>query len=536
MTSSPISKFDAADPRVLLVAAERATLYRARRGRIVDALQFMAGDEGLAAFARYLAAAPTAPVSILVDVVEEEYRQDTIPHVFGRDRRAVLGRRFARQFRGSPYWLALAQGREPGGRRDERVLLAALTRPELVSPWVAELLAHRVPLVGIHSLPVLGGKLLKRIGAKGQNILLISVQQVSGLRQTFFRDGHLKISRLAAMPRFGTVPYASFVGSELDKLRRYLNSLALTSRDAPLEVYMLSHGDLLAELRQECRDSDTERFRLVDIADLARILRIAGDVRTPYADLVFAQLLLDDPPRVQYAQPAERRFYTLRRARIGLFIAGVTLLLASTAYSTLRFVEALDLKQQALDAAQKANFYWERFELARRGLPPTPVEPSEIEQAVAIVATLEARRSTPLPWLAAVGAELNAAPEIRLEEVQWTASSDPNAVPAATQRETPVKDPIAPSADYAYYEIGILRGEIAPFSGDWRSAIARVDALAAALRAHPRAVRVEVLSYPLDLESTAKVSGDPATAWGETLTARFALKLVLGVANDAPAG
>ncbi|MGE3771373.1 MAG: hypothetical protein AB7I32_00485 [Gammaproteobacteria bacterium] len=521
---------------MLLLAAERATLYLARAGRVVDALQFPAGDEGLAAFARYLAAAPSAPVAILVDVVEEEYRQDTIPHVFGRDRRAVLGRRFARQFRGTPYWLALAQGREAEGRRDDRVLLAALTRPELVTPWVSELLAQRVPISGIHSLPVLSRELLKQLGAKGQNVLLISVQQASGLRQTFFRDGQLKISRLAAMPRPGTVPYASYVSSELDKLRRYLNSLALTSRDGPLEIYVLSHGDMLAELEQECRDTDTELYRLVDVAELARKLKIPGEARTPYADVLFAQLLLDAPPREQYAQPDETRYYTLHRTRIGLLVAGVIMLLASTAYSTLSFVEALGLKQQALDAAQKADFYRDRFELARRGLPPTPVEPGDIKQAVDVVAALEARRATPLPWLAVLGAELAKAPGIRLDEVQWTVAADPNVVPGArADAEVPPEAYIAPAAAFMQYEIGILRGEITPFEGDWRAAIARIDALAAALRAHPRAVRVDVIAYPLDLESTSKVSG-AANAAPEAQAARFALKLVLGVPDGIHAG
>lgn len=533
MTSSPTSRFSAADRRVLLLTAERATLYLARAGRIADALQFPAGDAGLAAFARYLAASPGAPVSLLVDVVEEEYRQDTVPHVFGRDRRAVLNRKFARQFRGTPYWLALTQGRDPEGRHDDRVLMAALTKPELVTPWVNELLEQRVPITGIHSLPVLSRVLLKQLGAKGQNVLLISVQQASGLRQTFFRDGHLKISRLAAMPRPGTVPYASYVSSELDKLRRYLNSLALSSREGPLEIYVLSHGDMLAELEQECRDTDTEHYALVDIAELAKKLKIPVDARTPYSDMLFAQLLLDAPPREQYAQADETRFFTLHRARIGLLVGGVVALLASTAFSTLNFVEALGLKQQALDAAQKAAFYQDRFELARRGLPPTPVEPGDIKQAVDVVGALSARRATPLPWLSALGGALAQAPDVRLEDLQWTVATDPNAEPGATtppQSAAIARDPV-----YAQYEIGIFHGEITPFEGDYRHAIARVDALAAALRAHPRAVHVEVVAYPLDLDSTSSVSG-AARAEPERQEARFALKLVLGVPDGVHPG
>ncbi len=533
MTSSPRSRFSTADRRVLLLSADRATLYIARGGRIADALQFPHGDEGFAGFARYLAASPSAPVSILVDVVEEEYRQDSIPHVHGADRRAVLSRKFARLFRGTPYWLALNQGRETAGRRDERVLLAALTRPEVVTPWITELLAQRVPVIGIYSLPVLSRELVRKLDAKGQNVLLISVQQASGLRQTFFRDGHLKISRLAAMPRPGTVPYASYVIAELDKLRRYLNSLALTSRDAPLEIHVLSHGDLLAELERECRDSEVEKFTLVDVATLGRQLRIAAPADTPFSDMLFAQLLLDAPPREHYAQASETRYYRLHQTRMALLVTSALALIASTLFSTFEFVEALGQKQQALDAAQKATFYQERFELARRGLPPTPVEPADIKQAVDVVAMLEARRSTPMPWLAILGNVLVRAADVHLDSVAWTVSVDPNAVPGG--KAPPETGPLARDPAYPQYETGVFSGQIASFEGDFRAAIESIDALVASLKAVEHVVHVEVLSYPLNLDPAASVSGGALEA-ASSREARFEVKLVRGVPDGLHKG
>jgi len=533
MTFSPRSRFSTTDRRVLLLSADRATLYVARGGRIADALQFPNGDEGFAGFARFLAASPSAPVSILVDVVEEEYRQDSIPHVHGADRRAVLSRKFARLFRGTPYWLALSQGRETAGRRDERVLLAALTRPEVVTPWITELLAQRVPVTGIYSLPVLSRELLRKLDAKGQNVLLISVQQASGLRQTFFRDGHLKISRLAAMPRPGSVPYASYVIAELDKLRRYLNSLALTSRDAPLEIHVLSHGDLLAELERECRDSDAEKYTLVDVATLGRQLRLAAPADTPFSDMLFAQLLLDAPPREHYAQASETRYYRLHQTRIALLVTSALALIASTLFSTFEFVEALGHKQQALAAAQKTTFYQERFELARRGLPPTPVEPADIKQAVDVVAMLEARRSTPMPWLAILGNALARAADLRLDSVAWTVSADPNAVPGG--KAPPDAGPLARDPAYLQYETGVFSGEITSFKGDFRAALESVDALVAALKAGEHVVHVEVLSYPLNLDPAASVSGGALEA-SSGREARFEVKLVRGVPDGLHKG
>ena len=109
------------DPRVLLIGGERAILYLFDGGDLQHAYLFSADDAGLALFERCLRELPPAPVAVLVDVVEEAYRQETVPHVGASDRRAVLERKYARLFRGTPYHHALRQGRETEGRRDDRV-------------------------------------------------------------------------------------------------------------------------------------------------------------------------------------------------------------------------------------------------------------------------------------------------------------------------------------------------------------------------------------------------------------------------------
>ncbi|MGD9604194.1 MAG: hypothetical protein AB7O21_10355 [Gammaproteobacteria bacterium] len=519
------------EARVLLVAADRALLYTGHGGRLTHAYEFAAGEGGWSAFSHYLEQAGAAPLHVLVDVVEEEYRQDTIPHVRGGDRRAVLARKYARLFRGTPYCLALAQGREREGRRDDRVLLTALTKPETLAPWIAEILKHRVPLAGIHSVPILSAALLKAVKATASNVLFISVQQVSGLRQTFFRDGQLKISRLAQMPRLGSVPYANHVLAELAKLRRYLNSLALVSRDSPLAIYLFSHGELLQELERHCRSSDGEQYFLVDTADLAPRLGLPAESVSPYADALFAQLLLDAPPSVHYAQRQETRFHLLHQWKIALLAASVLLIVGSAGWSALRFVEGVGLKQQALDAAQKSVFYQERLALARRDLPPTPLDASAIDTAVRTADALVSLRASPLPAWRLLGAALESAPAIVLDRLTWQRSfvPDPDGKPAPGTPEPP-----APAAaDDAYYAITDVEGHLAAFDGDFRGALATIDALAARLREQQDVRSVTVTRYPLDLDPDASVTGSAGAA---DPAAGFTLRIVLGVAHAARQG
>ena len=530
-----MTTFASGDTRILLVAADKATLFIASGGHLTHAYEFAAGEAGVAGFARYLQEAPSIPTSLLVDVVEEEYRPDTMPHVRGADRRAVLARKFARQFRGTPYSLALTQGREPDGRQDDRVLLTALTKPENVTPWLAELTAHKTPLIGIYSLPILSASLLPKLKPTTANVLVISVQAVSGLRQTFFREGQLKISRLAPMPRLGAVPYANHLLAELAKLRRYLNSLALAVRDSPLAIYVLSHGELLSELEKHCRNSETEQYLLVDTADLAQQLGLPSTGASAYSDAIFVQLLLQARPRASYAQRTETRYYRLLRMKWGLIAASLIILLGSAGWSALRFIDAVGLKQQAQDAESKALFYQERYKMARRGLPPTAVDAPAIQTAVEAVHQLAAQRSTPALWLRVLGAELATMPNLAVDKIEWYAANDPTqTAPGDAATATPSAKPDE-LARYSHYNIGILHAHVVAFEGDFRAAIATVDSLAVKLRSLDHIQAVEVTHYPLDVRPASSMAG---TASGELTapTADFALKIVLGVPDGRHQG
>lgn len=525
MTSLLKSTFSRAETRVLLVGGERAILHLFEGGELAHAYIFGADDTGLVAFSRCLEDIGPAPICVLLDIVEEEYRQDTIPHVTGADRRAVLERKYARLFRGTPYHSALFQGRESGERRDDRVLLTAITRPELVTPWIERLLDKRAPIVGIYSLPIVSQGVLRRIGATGPNVLLISLQKTSGLRQSFFRDGQLKISRLAHMPRLGSVPFAAHLMGEVEKLRRYLNSMALIAADHPLSIYILSHGPLLAELEQHCRDSEREKFFLLDVEEVCRRLGMKRTGESHYADLVFARQVLARAPLQSYARSQDTQYYAQHRARLALSVAGIMLLLASAGWSGFNFIEGVLLKEQALDAAQKAAFYHQRFEMARAKLPATPVEPRDIKTAVDAVAALREHRATPRQLLAVLGSALDAAPSIRLDAVDWRSG---NAEQAGIEPAAVTPGVELGQASYDHYEVTEVDGHLAPFDGDYRRAIALVDRFAGALRAHADVTSVEVMQYPLDVRSDASVSGSTNNS-DRQAAAAFRLRLVMGV-------
>jgi len=93
------------------------------------------------------------PAYMLVDVIEEDFRLETVPHLSGSSRRDLLARKFEQFYRGTIFRQALLLQRQTEGRRDDDMLFSALTNPQRISPWLDALLSNHIPLVGIYSLP-----------------------------------------------------------------------------------------------------------------------------------------------------------------------------------------------------------------------------------------------------------------------------------------------------------------------------------------------------------------------------------------------
>ena len=110
-----------------------------RNGAIVERDVFNPGEADTPEFAEYLSKHRDQPAYLICDLIEEDFRTDTIPHLRGNDQDAVLGRKLSQLYRASSFRHAIVQGREDEGRRDDRVLYHAVTTPDLINPWLAAL-------------------------------------------------------------------------------------------------------------------------------------------------------------------------------------------------------------------------------------------------------------------------------------------------------------------------------------------------------------------------------------------------------------
>ena len=477
--------------------------------------------------AQYLQSTPPDPVSLLVDVVEEEFREETIPHVMGTDRKASLRNKKTRLFRDATYSYAAVQGREVEGRRDDRVLFTALIRPDMLAPWLGQLARLKIPLSGIYSLPLLSERLTKKLKITSNQALLVSMHSTGGLRQSFMQDQQLKLSRLAMTPDVGQVRYPSYILGEVEKLRRYLGSLRLLPRDTPLEVHVLSEGETLEELKQQASDSITTRHHFHSTEEVAKKIGLRNLTEPVHAELVFAHLLAKESVKNHYAPERETRYFSLQRARTGMIAASWLMLLCGIGFAGYKFIEVVNTTQDSLVVKRQTVFYTDQLRLARESLPPAPALAHDIQMAVEMADTLRDYRSSPVKMMVTLSVGLERFPGLHIDAIEWVVSADPNIKVGKRQaKRSSAGSEANPAASGNQYHVAHIRGRMLPFDGDYRQALETISRFVDSVSRLEQVDAVQAIQLPIDTSSEQRLLGS-AGAGSKLGQAEFEVRVVL---------
>ena len=211
-------------------------------GAITSRESFLAADAISQSARAHIEKYVGLPTYLITDLVEEDFRLDTIPHLRGSDADAIISRKLSQIYRSSNLRHAVIQGREEEGRRDDKVLYHAVTNTDLIKPWLDLLEKVAVPLEGVYSSAVLSARLLKALDLQFAHTLLVTVVPDFGLRQTYFRDQQLKFSRITPMVYDEGQSVGGLIAAEIGRTWQYLDSLRYFAGDEALEVCILAHA------------------------------------------------------------------------------------------------------------------------------------------------------------------------------------------------------------------------------------------------------------------------------------------------------
>jgi hypothetical protein len=519
-----------ADKLLIAISAQGATVGDWRGRQVIECRNFAHSEEGAAAFKDYLANFENLPVHIMVDAVEEDYRFESLPHSSGGDRAAMVSRKLKQHYRNSPYVAATLLGRDTDKRRDDRFLFSALTNPDLILEWLQAVVAAGLPVAGIYLLPMVSASLVERFGEKAPNMLLVA-QHANGLRLTYFRDRQFRLSRLTRGDSGRAENRVRYFAEEISNTRLYLHALRTMTLDEPLRVLLLDRADELVEVAsgvsRENPSLECVRFGRQEISTRLGISESLLE-SSPYA--VYLQLLGLKAPSSNLAPPNVTVGYRRHQARRAVYAGCGALAVAALAWTGVNVYTMMGLRGEAEDAARQTAILSAQYQEVTRQFPQAPASAENLKKTVEIAQKLREATHSPQRMMALVSRAVEATPSVVVRELGWKYGT--SEIQADTRARPPgerTESAASPAGQPARKESAVIEGEIRPFRGDYRSAIATITGFAGRIGQEPDVAEVRVIKLPLNVNPSLSLSGSTIDnpEQSQNATADFKLLVVL---------
>ena len=510
--------------RLLYLTASRLTAYGLSRGKLGVDAGFDRNDSGVAAFSAYLANSRNL-YYLVVDVVEEDYHQDTIPYLRGKDRRQVLARRLAQRYRDTSLVLSLSLGYDKGERRNEKVLYASFSSTQQFQPWLTALEQSECRLVGVYSTALLAPALIKGAGLKSRRGLLVSVQQ-TGLRQSYFEDGNIRFSRIGRLNLEDAAAVAAACASESARLQQYLvTARLLPEANASIDVMVLAGAKYHSALTETCRNSELLHYHVINADALCRKAGLASFPPNAPCDALFLQAAATATPQEQFAQEPQRHQYHLWQIGNALYAAGMAVFVAGLLFAGVQLFDVYNLNQKIHTDQSRYDAVSAEYARVTATFPPTPTSTENLKTTIKQYQILQEQTASPAYLLAEISKVLTGFPQVEIERIEWRVGKplqESGAKGAAPKTPASAVATAAPAAGLAYELATVSARVVDARRADLRSITDMTNKFIAALKTSPR---LEIISVhmPFDIAAAETLKGDIGSERAIAEDARFTI-------------
>lgn len=389
-----------------------------RSGMIAHGEHYPPEPAGQQAFAQWLEGlARHTTFTILIDLPDERFRIEPLPHVRGRDRKHLRERRQEQVFPDTPFVTHQYLERERSGRRDERILLMALTRPAAISPWLDAIDAAGHAIRRLQPISTLSAVLAQRLPLPA-GPALVAQQTPAGLRVSCIDGPRLLFSRLSPAPSTGPDTSAA---AELSRVHQYLLGRRTLAHDSPCPSFIIGAATEAPSPAPAPSETDGLKITHIDIRQLAR----QSGICLPQGDHDSLPLLLSVAAkplqRLPRCGPASTfRGYRLRCIGNAILGLGVACLCAGLAVAFFEFGELEEVQLRSLQNANRQQRTAAELTRRQAALQSQPQPPDSLQ---ALVEHLSTRQPTagPEPALQSLARALAPLPAFDIQRIDWSA-------------------------------------------------------------------------------------------------------------------
>lgn len=533
--------------RVFFYTGFRMEVFEFKSNTLSARLDFKYDEEGIEQFKVLLSDGMPVASHLLVDLRDEDFIREQVPHVSGKDRQIMLERLKARTFRDAKYRYTRILGRRDDGRRDDMVLLSSLLETEQFTGWMQLFSEYNTPLVGIWSTAYLSEQIIKKLKIKDDNVLFFSRQSKSAVRETLFKKGKIFVSRQAKLERRvrkdrSAETAATIVATNVEVMQRFLVNQRILGPGEELNVYSILQDPYIEKAEMYCEGSDQLKFHFVGIRALAEKfgLSVQGDFE---ADTLFSFLCSKQPPHTQIYLCKDQKlpYYRFLIQQI-IKVATFTGSIASVITATFLLLNSAEFNNIKRTEQAKLQRFSELYNQQYSQLEHRIADAQRIKGSVDLIYNIEREADlNPQALFPAIGG-IFSDPNFSLfniQNLQWEKHT-PNEINAIVSGYSDLKTATIPDGEYfeEYEEVDYqfqptlrISGTMVKKGKKYSDIVRSTEALISRLSSIHNVAAVHVLAHPVDVRLGSKFSDEGGAKEEEAresdLSASFDFRLLL---------
>ena len=464
---------------------------------------------------------------ILFDISSEDYHQEQLPHVLGRDRQLLIARKLSKYFPAGEYIYSECVERIKVGRRDDIYALSGVADSTSIEPIIGLISENNIDISGVYTLPLLVEILVQPVVHKNQ-VLVVSCEKERSerytFRQTFLDNGHLYFSRQTSIIANDKGHIAAQFRKEIERTWQYLNNKRVLTANERMQVVFVPPLELAVLLKSEAGASHCD-YLFVDPVELTLQHNCQSGPLTLEFSALGAFLLAKKKSIKPHYQPKKLHFYHKHQQLNRLLLwASIAVAAISVAVITSNFymirkmmIEGERLSHQSMESSYQLNSHRDKFDY--KG-----TSPQQMQALVALFKNLSSPEILPDHVFSVVSESISQYNDLNISGLDWHMQSrtEDGALHSSTDMASSSynnrrDDMIIQGVDdLSSFPVGRspraenvivnIKGKVASFDGNYRTAIRRIESLSAHLRAQDDVQAAVVTKLPLDIDPGIKAS------------------------------
>lgn len=243
---------------------------------------------------------PKAPISIIVDIMDQSYVQHSLPAVSSLNIGKLVDKKLEKDFPADNLKGVILLGRSNTGRKDWNYLFVACPTTSPLSDWIELIIDLPNRITGIYLLPIELGPFIEKLQKnstpkdkkqpkeKSRWQLVITHNKVGGFRQAAYRDSKIVFTRLVNAPAETSADIiAGNIEQELLNTIEYLRRLGFQESEG-FDVTIIASPEITQSLSTSTIKGNHVSLLTPHDAALLLGLPTAASPEDRFADVIIA--------------------------------------------------------------------------------------------------------------------------------------------------------------------------------------------------------------------------------------------------------